>query len=214
MSNIEYLNKMRNISDSVLFLHKNINYNFDDDINNNKTDLDKEELKKLINNIEKDLFEEREKPLARKEERKNEKENNKKLKEISKVIYSLSKNDKNKLFYKLGLRANNEYKTSQLTKLYNLVKNISSIKQYAENNLKKNGEELSEFDYQGFLIKINNELFNNKEENKEEIMKDICDKISNLNEIQQNRIMNDLRLKNNDNSLFRILKKRIKKKKI
>jgi len=41
-------------------------------------------------------------------------------------------------------------------------------------------------------------------------MKDICDKISNLNEIQQNRIMNDLRLKNNDNSLFRILKKRIK----
>ena len=210
LSNIDYLNKLKNISDSVLFLHKTINFNFDEDTNNNKTDLDKEELKKLINNIEKDLFEEREKPLARKEERKNEKENNKKLKEISKVIYSLSKNDKNKLFYKLGLRANNEYKTSQLTKLYNLVKNISSIKQYAENNLKKNGEELSEFDYQGFLIKINNELFNNKEENKEEIMKDICDKISNLNEIQQNRIMNDLKFKNNDNSLFRILKKRIK----
>lgn len=41
-------------------------------------------------------------------------------------------------------------------------------------------------------------------------MKDICDKISNLNEIQQNRIMNDLKFKNNDNSLFRILKKRIK----
>ena len=211
LNRIDFLNQTLNLRTSINFMNKtlNTNFNFDDDYNNNKNNLDKEELNKLINNIANDLFEEREKPLARKEERKNEKENKEKLKEIAKVIYSLSKSDKNKLFYKLGLKANNDFKTSQLEKLYNLVKNINNIQQYADDTINKKDEELSEDEYKEFMDKINSELFNDEDNDKEDKINEIAEKISNLSKYQQIKIMEELKLKNNDN-LFNLLKNKLK----
>ena len=147
--------------------------------------------------------------MARKEERKNEKENNEKLKEIAKVVYSLSKSDKNKLFNKLGLKANNDFKISQLNKLFNLVKNINNIQQYADDNINKKEEELSENEFKEFMDKINNELFNEEDNDKEQKLNEISEKISNLNKYQQNKIMEELKLKNND-YIFNTLEKKIK----
>ena len=207
----DFLNQTGNFQTSINFMNRTLNTNFyfDEDYNSNKVNLEKEELNKLINNIKNDLFEEKEKPLARKEERKNEKENNEKLKEIAKVVYSLSKSDKNKLFNKLGLKANNDFKISQLNKLFNLVKNINNIQQYADNNINKKEEELSENEFKEFMDKINNELFNEEDNDKEQKLNEISEKISNLNKYQKNKIMEELKLKNND-YIFNTLEKKIK----
>ena len=205
-NNLTFMNR----TGSFKKVNKKVSFIVEEDTNDNKENLDKDELKKLINNIENDLFEEREKPLDRKEERKNEKDNNNKLKELSKVISSLSQNDQNKLFEKIRLKANNEYKISQLIKLFNKVQNIKKIKQYAEDNMNKKEEELSEKEFNELLNKIKKELFNNEENDKEEKIKEISDIISNLNEIQKNKIMEELELKYNNNNIFLTLKKKIK----
>ena len=166
--------------------------------------LSENELRGIIKDFENDLFKEKEKPLTRKEARENNQENNNKLKEISKVINSLSKNDQEEVLNKLKMKANNEFKKSQFDRLYKLIKNVNTIidklkenddefnfeeakkelnkKELGEvvNNLKKHLEDND--------LENNNDFFNEDEKN---IEKQI-NFISHLDANQQNQIISSL----------------------
>ena len=73
--------------------------------------------------------------------------------------------------------------------------------------MNKKEEELSEKEFNDLLNKIKKELFNNEENDKEEKIKEISDIISNLNENQKNKILEDLELKYINHNIFLTLKK-------
>ena len=97
---------------------------------NNIDDLENITIKRIIDGFEKDLFDENDIPLTKKEIKENEIENNKKINLISKIIDNLNKKDKEQIFKILEIKADDEYKKSQLEKLIKVVKSINHVKSF------------------------------------------------------------------------------------
>ena len=180
----------------------------------NKESLDENKLKEIIKEIINDLYEEKEKPLTRKEIRENEEENNEKLKEISKVINNMNYHDQNIVMDKLKAKANNEFKKSQFNRLSTLIKNVNNVKTYVQSLQKTddefgnliNSDENKKVLSKSELEELKNNLKNNlsvddlrytsdNPENNDESLSKIADIITHLNQDQQKQILNSIKQK-------------------
>ena len=223
------INKIKNLRKSDKnWLNNNKSFNQNNSKNESSKLILEEKLKEIIRNFENDLYEEKEKPLSRKEIRENEEENNAKLKEISKAIHSMNEEDQNIVLERLRIKANDEYKKSQFIKLFKLLKNIKNVKSFVDNvakrdfnmiNIEENKKALSKSELEEIKNKLIDKLFkNNKNSNKssyENIEDDNLEKmagmIKSLNKNQQNQLLNSVQSKidskENEGKFNKLIKK-------
>ena len=232
---MKYINKMKKFKNEVQKkLSNSEKFISGDKMSKNEIieSLTKEELKGIIDDFERDLFEENENPLTRKEARENEEKNNEKLKEISKVIDSLNIRDQETIMNTLKLKANDDYKKSQFNKLNKLIKNYNNVKLFFEKLRKKkemknskndettkilSHEELVEM-MNNFVVNIfqNNEDNNDKNSDKfayndEKKLEKAAEVINSLNPNQQKEILNGLQTQADSNQNQEKFKKLTKK---
>ena len=179
---MKFINKMKKFKNEV---QKKLGENGNDILSDaeemNSSDLsksiDKEEIKTIVYNFEKDLYEEHEKPLTRKEERENEKKNKEKIKEISKVIDCMNTRDQNLVINNLKKKANNDFKKSQFDRLSEIIKNINNVKVFLEkikqkkaskSTIVEENKDLSEAELNNFINKIKLVFHNNDDKEKED----------------------------------------------
>ena len=224
------INKIKNLrrSDKIGLSNKNNNFKsavLNDD--KNIESIDEQKLNSIIRNFERDLYEEKEKPLTRKEKRENEDEENEKIKEISKIINKMNIDDQNKVLNKLKFKANNYYKKSIFERLNKLIKKIKNVKSYVrkktkfENDIKSviniddNKKEISKDELDeiidnlvDYILNDNLDNIKNPDDSEEENLAEI---IGCLNQNQQNQILNTIKSrinnKNNEEKFNKFLKK-------
>ena len=194
------LNKMKNFAKQVKYrLSLQNSPKIDSTANKDIEYLETGEIKEIVKNFENDLFNERRKPLSRKEERENEEENDKAIKEMAKVIDNMNKKDQEQIINKLKLKADDDYKKSQINRLEKLVKNINNVKSFIE-KYKNKDEKVKNIKEIGQTVdKIGVLLFedieDDKDNNYEDRMNEALAIINSLDKDQQNRVLTKLESK-------------------
>ena len=175
-------------------------------------------LKKIFEGFQKDLYDEEDIPLTRKEMKENEIDNNEKIKKLSKILDSMNKKDREIIMNKLKIKVDDEYKQSQYDKLVKLINNIKHVKSFfvkyitSGNNNKKgeNKNDLSKNELDNIINDILKNLFNNTSNNNEIIEKNIkssAKTINRLNQAQQKIVLKNLKGKADTNQKIEILQK-------
>ena len=219
---IKAINKMKSFAKDIKNKLKKINSprsekekrEEEDDIEN----LENAKLKKIFEGFQKDLFDDEDIPLTRKEMKENEIDNNEKIKKLSKILDSMNKKDREIIMNKLKIKVDDEYKQSQydkLVKLYNNIKNVKSffVKYVTSGNNNKKGEtknDLSKNELDNIINDILKDLFNNTSNNNETLEKNIKNSaktINRLNQTQQKLVLKNLKGKADTNQKIEILQK-------
>ena len=209
---MSYLNKMKKFSIEVKNKNNNKTFSFNDgtfaENNSIVENLEKKDFNEILKGFEKDLFEEKQKPLSRKEERENDKDEKKKLTEVAKVICEMNEKDQEKILSKLNIKANDEYKKSQINKLDKLIKDTKIVKSFFErlkNNKRykedknegENTKNITEKKLKEMANDIARDLFqdNNTEDIEEENLENAVQIINELDKNQQKQIIDILESK-------------------
>ena len=188
--------------------------NEEDEIEN----LENIKLKKIFEEFQKDLYDEEDIPLTRKEMKENEIDNNEKIKKLSKILDSMNKKDREIIMNKLKIKVDDEYKQSQYDKLVKLINNIKHVKSFfvkyvTSGNNNKKGEsknDLSKNELDNIINDILKDLFNNASNNNESLEKNIKNSaktINRLNQTQQRLVLKNLKGKANTDQKIEILQK-------
>ena len=187
--------------------------NKDDDIE----DLENIKIRKILEGFQKDLYDEEDIPLTRKEMKQSEIDNNEKIKKISKIIDSMNKKDKEQVMNTLKIKADDEYKKSQYDKLVKILNNINNVKSFFVKYIKNDGnnkkidnkKDLSKNEIDNIINDLIKDLFNNTEDKEisDENIKKSAKILNRLNKTQQKLIFTNLQSKANSNKKAEILQK-------
>ena len=217
---LKSFNKMKEYAQNIR--NKLQKKNDDNKENNNIDDLESNKVRRILEGFEKDLFDEENIPLTKKEIKENEIENNKKISLISKIIDNLNKKDKEQILQRLKIKADNQYKKSQLEKLIKVIKSIHNVKSYFvkyikkednNNNINENINDIGN-ELENIIKTVINDLFNNNDNKEEETIQNLSKIINGFKQTQQMIIFKEIQKKSNSDQKKEKLKKLEKEVKV
>ena len=179
-----------------------------EDLNENcNKNLNKENLEKLEKEIIDNLYNQGNIRFNKNKEIKKyllKAQNQENIKFIAEKINALSDEDKESILEELQTLASDKEKKSQYNKLIKLIEDLAKIKELNDKiKVKKNNsKELSKDKLEVFAKNCLKSIFGKKpsgDNNQNDILKEVADKIVNLNENNQDYILNNLKEKSNNN---------------